>query len=604
MEKGLSLASRSEAVSHLISFINPEFYYLRTMMKNIAFHNKLVLVLCSLLIVPLSFSQWNGNTSPTYTELIEHLTAVDQEHAEVELYNMGSSDYGLPIYVCVINGAGDSLQTFQKAKQNTTILINNAIHPGEPDGINACLIWLDDWIKKGKKTKDLPLVAFIPAYNVDGMMVRSSTSRANQNGPEEYGFRGNSQNLDLNRDFIKMDSENAFTFAKIYHALDPDVFVDTHVSNGADYQYALTLISSLKQRLPQSMRTLTYEHALPDLCESLRKKYKTDLFPYVTLKGETPDTGLEAFNDLPRYAMGYASLFNALSFTVETHMLKPFPQRVEVTRQFIVELIDWTAKNRMFIEDSRTKALQELRQRSDFSYNYQLTEQKDSILFKGFEHSYPISEVTGKPRLFYDRTKPYSKYIPHYNTYLPKDSIRIPATYIVGRQCRKAIDRLNANQIQYTVFEKDSVMKVWITRVVSFKSSGNPYEGHFLHNTVETVVEEQFVQIKKGDLWIDTDQQPLFLHSVLQPEAEDSYFAWNFFDSYVQQKEYFSAYVFEDRAAQLLAENPDLKKRFEERLTSDEKFKNSTWEQLYFIYRNSPNFEPSWHRLPVYQLFE
>jgi hypothetical protein len=72
----------------------------------------------------------------------------------------------------------------------------------------------------------------------------------------------------------------------------------------------------------------------------------------------------------------------------------------------------------------------------------------------------------------------------------------------------------------------------------------------------------------------------------------------------VQQKEYFSAYVFEDRAAQLLAENPDLKKRFEERLTSDEKFKNSTWEQLYFIYRNSPNFEPSWHRLPVYQLFE
>lgn len=100
-----------------------------------------------------SFAQWKGNTSPTYSELIGHLQKVDQDHSEVELYNMGSSDYGLPIYVCIINGSGDSLQTFYKARNHTTILINNAIHPGEPDGINACLIWLDDWIRKGKKQK-------------------------------------------------------------------------------------------------------------------------------------------------------------------------------------------------------------------------------------------------------------------------------------------------------------------------------------------------------------------------------------------------------------------------------------------------------------------
>ena len=265
------------------------------MMKNSVDLRLVLGILCSMFYVPFLQAQWNGNTSPSYSELIEHLTTLDKEHAEVELYNMGSSDYGLPIYVCIINGSADSLQTFAKARTSTTILINNAIHPGEPDGINACLIWLDDWIKKGKKTTNLPVIAFIPAYNVDGMMVRTSTSRANQNGPEEYGFRGNAQNLDLNRDFIKMDSENAFTFAKIYHALDPDIFVDTHVSNGADYQYSLTLISSLKERLPEALRTLTYDHALPDLCQSLRKNYKTDLFPYVTLKGETPDKGLEAF---------------------------------------------------------------------------------------------------------------------------------------------------------------------------------------------------------------------------------------------------------------------------------------------------------------------
>lgn len=573
------------------------------MMKNSVDLRLVLGVLCSMFYVPFLQAQWNGNTSPTYSELIEHLTTLDKEHAEVELYNMGSSDYGLPIYVCIINGSADSLQTFAKARTSTTILINNAIHPGEPDGINACLIWLDDWIKKGKKTTNLPVIAFIPAYNVDGMMVRTSTSRANQNGPEEYGFRGNAQNLDLNRDFIKMDSENAFTFAKIYHALDPDIFVDTHVSNGADYQYSLTLISSLKERLPEALRTLTYDHALPDLCQSLRKNYKTDLFPYVTLKGETPDTGLEAFNDLPRYAMGYASLFHALSFTVETHMLKPFPQRVEVTRQFIYELIKWASLNQELVESMRKKAFNQSQEKPYFDFNFQLTDKEDSILFKGFEHSFPMSEVTGKPRLFYDRSKPYTRYIPHFNTYKYEDSVLVPRYYIVGRQCKDVIDRLHANGVRYSVFQKDTMMKAWITRVISFKSSGNPYEGHYLHNNVETVVEEQLVHLKKGDILIETAQQPVFLHAVLQPKAEDSYFAWNFFDSYVQQKEYFSAYVFEDRAAELLLENPVLKLKFEERLRTDEKFKNSTWEQLYFIYRNSPNFEPSWHRLPVYQLY-
>ncbi len=564
----------------------------------------LVFVPWSLFLAQNTYSQFKGNTSPTYPELIAHLQRLDQQHEEIELYNMGQSDYGLPIYLCVVNGAKDSTLTFQKARKETTILINNAIHPGEPDGINACLIWLDDFIAGGKKTKDLPVIAIIPVYNVGGMMNRSGMSRANQNGPEEYGFRGNAQNLDLNRDFIKMDSENAFTFAKTYHALDPDVFVDTHVSNGADYQYTLTLISSMKERLAPELRRVTYDHLLPDLCETLRKKYKTDLFPYVELKGETPDTGLEAFNDLPRYAMGYASLFNAFSFTVETHMLKPFPQRVEVTRQFIDELIRWTAQHKVLIEQARVKSFEWDQQDTFHRFTYRLTDKKDSVLFKGFEHSYPISEVNGKPRLFYDRTKPYTRYIPHYNTYEAYDSIRKPNQYVVGAQCKDVIKRLEANQVEFSRVAKDTTLMLFITRIISFNSTSNPYEGHYLHSKVETVIEEQLVRLKPGDVIIPANQRiSRFIHSVLQPETEDSYFAWNFFDSYVQQKEYFSSYVFEDRAAEILRNDPALKLAFEEKKRLDEKFRDSSWEQLYYIYINSSNFEPSWHRLPVYQLY-
>jgi murein tripeptide amidase MpaA len=123
-------------------------------------------------------------------------------------------------------------------KNKTIILVNNGIHPGEPDGINAsmmlCETILKDYAKYAPLFKNVVL-AFIPVYNVEGMLNRNSTSRANQDGPAEYGFRGNGKNLDLNRDFIKMDSRNAWAFVELFQSLQPHVFIDTHVSNGADY---------------------------------------------------------------------------------------------------------------------------------------------------------------------------------------------------------------------------------------------------------------------------------------------------------------------------------------------------------------------------------
>jgi hypothetical protein len=160
-----------------------------------------------------------ANTTPTYVELITEYKRLDSLHAEIELYEIGKSDTKFPIYLCILNGAQNQSKTFQKAKNSTTILINNAIHPGEPDGVNASLELIYEWIRKGKETENMPVIAIIPAYNVGGMLTRSASSRANQNGPEEYGFRGNSQNLDLNRDFIKMDSENAWTFVQIINIL-------------------------------------------------------------------------------------------------------------------------------------------------------------------------------------------------------------------------------------------------------------------------------------------------------------------------------------------------------------------------------------------------
>lgn len=560
-------------------------------------------LLFSVLLSINGYSQFDGNTSPNYPELIAYYQKLDAQHKEIELYEMGESDYGLPIYICIINGAQDSLKTFDRAKKETTILINNAIHPGEPDGVNACLLWIENWIKNGKDLKSIPVIAIIPAYNVGGMMNRSSSSRANQEGPEEYGFRGNAQNLDLNRDFIKMDSKNMFTFATIYQALDPDVFVDTHVSNGADYQYVFTLITSLKERNAPSINAITHQHLIPDVKQKLKSK-KIELFPYVELVEETPDKGIMAFNDLPRYAMGYASLFNAISFTSETHMLKPFPQRVQATKEFISELIIWMNTNKLQIEKARSEANKWQGKQKYYKYNYALADKADSILFLGYEHTYKKSEVTGLDRLYYDRSKAYQRYVPHYQTYETKDSSYIPRMYAVQSQCEDVIERLKVNGVKYDILQKDTLLHGSYMYVESYESNKKPYEGHFVHSKVKMQEDaKSIIYLKKGDILISTDQvRKTFIVSVLEPEAEDSYFNWNFFDSYLQQKEYFSAYVFEDKAVELLKNDPELKQKFEEKKKNDPKFSTDANAQLYFIYKNSPYFEPTASRLPVIKL--
>ncbi|MFM6935672.1 MAG: hypothetical protein ACKOXP_09525 [Flavobacteriales bacterium] len=553
-------------------------------------------------------SNWTGNTSPTYPELIKHLQKLDKEHKELSMYNMGPSDYGLPIYLFVINAEKDSLRTFSKAKTGTSMLINNAIHPGEPDGINACLIWLDKWIAQGKPLESkngdkLPLIAFIPAYNVGGMMNRSSTSRANQNGPEEYGFRGSTRNFDLNRDFMKMDTKNAFTFATIFHALDPDIFVDNHVSNGADYQYTLTYISSMKERLSPAMQALTYDQCIPFLSAHV-KKDSWDLFPYVDLKGETPDKGIQAFNDLPRYAMGYASLFHALSFTVETHMLKPFPERVQATLSFMEGIISFAMQQATQIEEQRKVSREWARNLKQYTFNYQLSPSADSIAFKGYEHTFPLHPITGLNELTYHRNQPYERMIPWYRTYVPTDTVPIPDYYVVGGQEQYVMDRLIANQVVFEILTEQSFDSLNVYSVKSYKSPTQPYEGHFKLSQIEVGESTQRISLKPGDVLIPSKQDAaLFIHAALQSRAEDAFLSWNFFDSYLQQKEYFSNYVFKDQLAEILAKDPALNEAYQLRKLNDEKFRNSEWDQLYFIYCHSPYFEQTFMRLPVYEKF-
>lgn len=551
----------------------------------------------------LAISQFNGNQTPTYPDLIRFYDSVSTKNNSVELYNFGLSDYGLPIYVCVLNGEKDSLETVQNKSKKSTVFINNGIHPGEPDGINACGQLTLDYLKNQSFLPKNVRVAFILCYNVGGAMNRGSFSRANQDGPAEYGFRGNAQNLDLNRDFIKMDSKNAFAFARAFQAFNPDVFLDTHVSNGADYQYTLTLIHALRERLAPSIEQLTYLNFKPEL-EGKLAKHNFPIAPYVQPIQQIPDDGLEGFNDLPRYANGYASLFHCIAVTVETHMLKSFELRTKATRLYIDEVIRWAGKNQVEIQTARKSAFVWDQAQRIRPVKYKRTEQADTISFLGYEHGFKPSEVSGMDRLFYDRTKPFERNILYFNHFSATDTISIPNYYVLTHPNEHILERLASGGVQWKMCASDSIVSANSLRIQSYKSVSRPYEGHFLHSEIE--VEEHPIQLRlqRGDVLISTNQNSRsFLIQSLEPTLEDSYFAWNFFDSYLQQKEYFSDYVFEDIAAEFLATHPEIRTQLEAKKRTDPEFAKNAWEQLYFVYKQTPYFEPTVNLLPVFKIF-
>jgi hypothetical protein len=449
------------------------------------------------------------------------------------------------------------------------------------------------------------VLAIIPIYNIGGALNRSKNYRVDQNGPEELGFRGNSQNLDLNRDFIKMDSKDAASFAKIFQYLDPDVFIDNHVSNGADYQHVMTLIASQHNKLGGDMGKFMNEVFEPALYTTMKSK-GFDLVPYVNHFGETPDAGWPQFWDSPRYSSGYATLWNTFAFVPETHMLKPYVQRVASTVSLMESFIEFTSANAKTISELREKTKREQAQQTSFPIAWKWDKSRSTTInFKGYEASYKPSEVSGLRRLFYDRSKPFEKAVPFYNQYADTLSVAAPKAYILPQGWWQVIDRLKANNVNMRRLVKDSSIEVESYRITNYQSGARPYEGHHPNSNVQIEKIIKKVSFRKGDYLIPFNQKAArFLIETLEPQAEDSYFAWNFFDPILGQKEGFSGYVFEETASEFLQKHPEVKAKLEQRKATDSAFAKNGAAQLNFVFQNSPYYEPAHMQYPVYRILK
>lgn len=546
--------------------------------------------------------RYKKNQTPTYDEVIAHYKQLADTYSTARLIEYGKTDSGIPLHLFVISHDGIFDPDSIKAAGKSTVLINNAIHPGEPCGVDASAKLAEDLLIGGIIPNSNVVTCIIPAYNIGGMLNRGCCSRANQDGPEEYGFRGNAKNLDLNRDFMKADAGNTKAFFQIYHDWKPQIFVDVHSTNGADYPAEMTLISSARSRVDLGTRTF-----MNSMTNTFYRDMNRDGFsvsPYYYLFADSIEQGLMEYMDSPRYSTGYTTLFNTIGYVSEAHMLKPYPVRVEATYSFLKSIVVYANLNSSALISVTDDAKKKVRQITEYGINYELDSTTNlQLRFESYKKKYRNSAVTGLPIHYYDQAERDTTMIPFYASYKPTKTIQVPAYYIIPQQWTEAIDRLNMNRIEYTKFERDTTLEVELYYIDKYETAERPYEGHYMHHSVEVRKQNEAMNLRAGDLLIPTDQDGIrYLIEALEPAAEDSFFAWNFFDGILQQKEWFSDYVFEPKAEQILAANPQLKADFEKKKKDDKTFAANSWAMLYYIYTSSKYYEKTHNRYPVYRI--
>lgn len=540
--------------------------------------------------------KYEENHSLTWEEAISFYRDLDERYNEATLLEMGMTDAGQPLHLFIISAGGESDPAKIHGEGKAIVLINNGIHPGEPEGIDASARFAADLLANRdglKKYLRNCSVAIIPVYNIGGALTRSPYWRINQNGPEEKGARRNTRFLDLNRDFVKQDSRDARAFAGIYRFLDPDVFLDTHTTNGSDHQFTVTLIATQPEKMYPEMENFFRNDMLKELYSRMKDARKNEMVPYVQYTERGEIKAITGFEEHAYYSTGYSALFNSFGFMTETLVYKPYPERVNGTLQFITELVRYTSLNNKEILRLRAEANRRTLEAKEYILDWeQDTTKWDSLEYHGYRFEETTAPITGRKSGFYNRDKPYTETIRYYNYFNPSITVTVPDAYIVPFAWEEVTERLAVNGVEMHQLHNDTVLTVESYYIDSFEPARRATQGHYFNSKVQIRTVTQEVEFFKGDYIVPVNQRSnKYIVTMLEPQSESGFFAWNFFDSFLEGQDWYSVWGFESHLKELLDHDPALRSSFEKAKLEDAKVASDPVAQLQWLYQHTPASE-------------
>ncbi len=543
--------------------------------------------------------------SAPYAETIEYSKKLANASPLIEYTTFGKSGEGrdLPLLIASSDGTFSVQAARQKGK--AIIFIQAGIHSGEIDGKDAGFaLFRDIAITKTRieLLKDT-LILFVPIYNVDGHEMSSPYNRINQNGPEKMGFRATSAGLNLNRDFMKADAPETRAWLKLWNEWNPDLFIDCHVTDGADFRYNLTYEYAHFQEVSPFIKNWMDEHFDGNVVPKVESEGNL-LTHYLSFGGREVTSGLYTFIATPRFATGYTPLRNRAGLLIETHSLKPYKSRVrgtyDILRYTIEEII--LSKSTLFEANKKADAATIERGKTydakrEFPLRLELTDKSTDFNLKGVEYTKEQSEISGSERLIYG-TKPLDITIKKYDDARISASVAPPLYYIVPPQWKSVIEVIKAHGINFRTIEKPLEIEVESYRFEDVKFAPMSFEGR-VTLSFKTVPINEKRTFPANSIIIPLDQTAAdaAIH-LLEPNSPDSFMYWGFFNAIFEQKEYGEGYVVEKLAREMLEKDANLKKEFEEKL-KDEKFAKNPRARLNFFYERSPYFDKNIGLYPV-----
>lgn len=560
------------------------------------------------------------HTTPRYDETMAYarrVAAAAPKQVRVESFGKTGEGRDLIVVIASKDGVFDPAALHQANRP--VVLIQNAIHPGEMDGKDSCLALLRDMVITKSKAAllDHAVVLIIPIYNADGHERFGPYNRINQNGPEQMGWRTQSQNLNLNRDYMKADAPETRAFLKLWNRWLPDFFVDDHVTDGADYQYDVTYALDTGPDVDPALAGWQRETLAPYMEQSVTAAGHK-IAPYVSPADEADlSKGLLISQDTPRFSTGYMVLQNRPGMLVELHMLKDYKMRVtgnyEILRA-LLEAINRDAEKLVAMNRAADAATVAAGKHFDSGAAFPLqlasTGETQPFHFLGYKYTRSLSEVSGAMRIEY--SPELAEYdIPRQTALKPVLTIAPPRAYIVPAQWTQVIAVLEAHGLQL-----EHTTAPWSAEVETYRCTPTwqerPFEGRIpvagaaqsgaRKKSICTAAQEK-LSFPAGSVVVPLDQRAakVAIH-FLEPDGPDSAVSWGFFDAIFEQKEYGEAYVLEKLAREMMAKDPKLKQEFEAKVAGDPKFAADPNARLNFFYQHSPWWDPYMNRYPVGRL--
>jgi len=537
-------------------------------------------------------------TTPSYADTLAYLQRLQQAAPGIiHLATFGTTPEGRPMTVVIASGDGTFDPAAARAAGKPVVLLQAGIHPGEIEGKDAGLMLLRDIAitHKYPHVLDHLVLVYIPVYSVDGHENSSPYHRINQNGPESMGFRGQSQYLNLNRDYVKADAPETLAWLKLWQRWQPDFLIDVHTTDGADYQYDLTWYTEDPHKLDPAVSAWQNDAIVNHAMPAYENRGHLGSIYLEFKDGRDPRKGIENFGSGQRFSTGYAALQNRPGLLIETHMLKPYATRVHAVYDLVELMLEQIDQHPAALLAATAKADADTVARANDTQarvplTFKADPQSTTFELKGYAFTLTHSDISNSNWIQYDPSQPKTYTIDNWNGLLPDLTISPPAAYAVPAQWTAIIDKLDAHGIHYQRLEHPLKIHAESYQLDHPQWGGQPFEGHLMLRsfTMHTVPSHE-VELPVGTVIVPLDQRSANVAiNLLEPQAPDSLLHWGFLDAIFETKEYAEPRVLEKLARDMLARDPALKSEFEQKLHDDPTFAGDPGARLEFFFERSP----------------